>query len=140
MSSMVGRRFIEEMSSLIQRNVRVTTTTGKSYSGTLAGVNLETMDVCLTDAKDGEGKKIYKLFISGRVIEEVEGVEKPFDLKSLAERLERLFPRMVRLYEDAGVIVVMDKIRVSEKGVIEGSGPAAERVKHVFEEFMKEHG
>jgi len=45
---------------------------------------------------------------------------------------------MVKLYEDAGVIVVMDKIRVSERGIVEGSGPAAERVKRVYDEFIKE--
>jgi hypothetical protein len=45
---------------------------------------------------------------------------------------------MVNLYEEAGVIVVMDRIRVTEKGIAEGSGPAAERVKKVFDEFMKE--
>jgi hypothetical protein len=38
------------------------------------------------------------------------------------------------------VIVVMDKIRVTEKGLIEGSGPAADRVKKVFDEFRKERG
>ncbi|TLN21954.1 small nuclear ribonucleoprotein (Sm), partial [bacterium] len=65
-------------------------------------------------------------------------VEKPFALQSLADRLERVFPRMVRVVEGAGVIVVMDKIRLGEKGIIEGSGPAAERVQRVYDEFMKE--
>ena len=65
-------------------------------------------------------------------------MEKPFDLQSLADRLERVFPRMVRVVEGAGVILIMDKIRLSEKGIIEGSGPAAERVQKVYEEFMKE--
>jgi hypothetical protein len=66
-------------------------------------------------------------------------VERPFALQALADRIERVFPRMVRLVEGAGVIVVMDKIRLGEKGLIEGSGPAAERVQKVYEEFMKEH-
>src|SRR5256885_12246788 len=59
---------------------------------------------------------------------------------SLGERLERVFPRMVRVMDDAGVIVVMDRIRVNEKGIIEGSGPAAERVQRVFDEFIREKG
>ncbi|MEM3018755.1 MAG: Lsm family RNA-binding protein, partial [Candidatus Bathyarchaeia archaeon] len=59
-------------------------------------------------------------------------------LRGLAERLERVFPKLVRLYEEQGVIVVMDRIRVTEKGVIEGSGPAAERVQRIYEEFMRE--
>jgi len=45
---------------------------------------------------------------------------------------------MVKIVEEAGVIVVMDKIRVTEKGLIEGRGPAAERVQRVYEEFMRE--
>jgi hypothetical protein len=47
---------------------------------------------------------------------------------------------MVRVMDDAGVIVVMDRIRVTEKGIVEGAGPAAERVQKVFEEFIREKG
>ena len=45
---------------------------------------------------------------------------------------------MVRLYEDKGFIWVMDKIKVTEKGVVEGTGPAAERVQKVFGQFTSE--
>jgi len=44
---------------------------------------------------------------------------------------------MVRVNEGAGIIVVMDRIRVSEKGIVEGTGPAAERVQKVYDEFIK---
>jgi hypothetical protein len=67
-------------------------------------------------------------------------MEKPFDLQALADRVERVFPRMVKIVEGAGVILVMDKIRLSENGIIEGSGPAAERVQRVYEEFVKDQG
>ena len=65
-------------------------------------------------------------------------VEKPFDLKALSERLEKVFPTMIKLYEDQGFIWVMDKIKLTEKGVVEGSGPAAERVQKIFDLFLKE--
>jgi hypothetical protein len=45
---------------------------------------------------------------------------------------------MVRLYEDKGFIWVMDKIKVTEKGVVEGTGPAAERVQKVYNQFISE--
>jgi len=93
----------------------------------------------LTNAK-GEQGDIHKLFINGSVILQISSFEKPFDLQSLGERLERVFPRMVRVMDDAGVILVMDRIRVNEKGIIEGSGPAAERVQRVFDEFIREKG
>jgi hypothetical protein len=62
----------------------------------------------------------------------------PFDLKALAGRLEKVFPTLVKLYEDKGFIWVMDKIKIAEKGVIEGSGPAAERVQKVYDQFLSE--
>jgi hypothetical protein len=45
---------------------------------------------------------------------------------------------MVKLYEDKGFIWVMEKVKVTEKGVVEGSGPAAERVQKVYEQFISE--
>jgi hypothetical protein len=45
---------------------------------------------------------------------------------------------MVRLYEDVGVIVVMDRVRVNADGILEGSGPVAERVQRVYDEYTRE--
>ncbi|MEM3501033.1 MAG: Lsm family RNA-binding protein, partial [Candidatus Bathyarchaeia archaeon] len=97
-----------------------------------------TLSMCLANVKDESGQEIRRLILNGRSVLEVYGLETPFDIHSLAERLERVFPRMVKTIDEAGVIVVMDKIRVSEKGVIEGRGPAAERVQRVYEEFMRQ--
>jgi hypothetical protein len=78
------------------------------------------------------------MFLNGTVVSQILSADKPFDLKSLAERLDKVFPTMVRLYEDQGFIWIMDKIKVTEKGVLEGSGPAAERVQGVYDRFLKE--
>jgi len=61
--------------------------------------------------------------------------KKPFDLKALAESLEKFFPTRVKLYEDKGFILVMEKIKVSEKGVIDGSGPLAEHIQRAYRLF-----
>jgi hypothetical protein len=45
---------------------------------------------------------------------------------------------MVKLYSDQGFIWVMERIKVTEKGVVEGSGPAAERVQKVYDQFFSE--
>ena len=45
---------------------------------------------------------------------------------------------MIKLYEDKGFIWVMEKIKVTEKGVTEGSGPIAERVQRVYNLFTKD--
>ena len=68
----------------------------------------------------------------------ISSAEKPFDLKALANRLEKVFPTMVKLYDDKGFIWVMDKVKLTEKGVVEGSGPAADRVQKVYDTFMSE--
>src|SRR5439155_11361183 len=88
---------------------------GKTFIGTLTGVDTETLSVCLTNAKSDAGD-IHKVFLNGDTIVQISSFEKPFDLQSLGERLERVFPRMVRVMDDAGVIVVMDRIRVNERG------------------------
>ncbi|MGB9756817.1 MAG: Lsm family RNA-binding protein, partial [Candidatus Bathyarchaeales archaeon] len=124
--------------ALVDRSVIVSTTTGKTFSGTLIGINPDTLSLCLAEAKDEEGKILHRVFLNGNVVAQILSVEKPFDLKALADRLEKVFPTMVKLYEDKGFIWVMDKVKVTEKGVVEGSGPAAERVQKVYEQFISE--
>jgi len=139
LSSAADREFSEELALLLQKSIVVETNSGKRYTGILSGVDTDTLTLCISDCTDESGKTAHKLFITGRSIAQMYSVERPFALQALADRIERVFPRMVRLVEGAGVIVVMDKIRLGEKGLIEGSGPAAERVQKVYEEFMKEH-
>ena len=122
----------------MQKAVAVSTTDGKNYTGILSGVDSHTLNICLTDAKDESGKLLHKLFLNGGKVAQIFSSEKPFNLQALADRLDRVFPRMVKVSEGAGVIVVMDRIRVSEKGILEGAGPAAERVQKVYDEFIRE--
>jgi len=128
---------MEEITPLLQKVVTVTTSDGKNYTGILSGVDSHSFNLCLTDAKDESGRLFHKLFLNGNRVGQLFSTEKPFNLQSLADRLERVFPRMVKLSEGAGVILVMDRIRVSEKGIIEGTGPAAERVQKVYDEFIR---
>jgi small nuclear ribonucleoprotein (snRNP)-like protein len=122
----------------MDKSVIVSTTTEKTYSGTLIGINPDTLSLCLGEAKDQEGKILHRVFLNGNIVAQILSVEKPFDIKALADRLEKVFPTMVRLYEDKGFIWVMDKVKATEKGVVEGTGPAAERVQKVYEQFISE--
>lgn len=135
---MSQRRFFTEVGALVDKVVTVVTVDGKSYSGTLVGINPDDLSLCLAEAKDEKGAIAHRIFLSGSVVARILAVEKPFDLRALADRLEKVFPTLVRLYEDKGFIWVMDKIKVTEKGVVEGSGPAAERVQKVFDQFSRE--
>lgn len=42
----------------------------------------------------------------------------------------------VKVYDEAGVVVVLDKIRVTEAGV-EGSGPLAQKVFDIYNDYVK---
>jgi len=136
--SVAQRKFFTEVGALVDKSVMVVTMDGKSYSGSLAGINPDTLSLCLAEAKDEKGKVMHRVFLNGNVVAQILAIEKPFDLKALANRLEKVFPTLVKLYEDKGFIWVMEKIKVTDKGVIEGTGPAAERVQKVYDQFVSE--
>ena len=95
----------------------------------------EKLDVVL-DKIEGQG--ILKVILNGSFVKEIKLLEKPFDFKALSDRLSRVFPGLVKIREDVGAIIVMDKIKVTQGGIQEGTGLAAERVKSIFDEFIRE--
>ena len=136
--SIAQRKFFTEVAALVDKTVIVATTTGKTFTGTLVGINPDSLSLCIAEAKDETGKASHRVFLTGNVIAQISSTEKPFDLKALAARLEKVFPTTVELYEDKGFIWVMDKVKLTEQGVMEGSGPAAERVQRVYDQFISE--
>jgi small nuclear ribonucleoprotein (snRNP)-like protein len=136
--SVAQRKFFTEVAAVVDKPVSVVTTTGKKFTGTLIGINPDNLSLCIAEAKDETGQVSHRVFLNGNVVAQIFSTEKPFDLKALATRLEKVFPTMVKLYEDKGFIWVMDKVKLTEKGVVEGSGPAAERVHKVYEQFISE--
>jgi small nuclear ribonucleoprotein (snRNP)-like protein len=136
--SVAQRKFFTEVAALADKHVTVNTTTGKKLTGTLLGINPDNMSLCIAEAKDETGQVSHRVFLNGSVVAHISSTEKPYDLKALASRLEKVFPTMVKLYEDKGFIWVMDKVKLTERGVVEGTGPAAERVQKVYEQFMSE--
>jgi small nuclear ribonucleoprotein (snRNP)-like protein len=136
--SVAQRKYFTEIAGLTDKTISVITTTGKTFNGTLIGINPDNMSLSIADAKDESGKLVHRVFLNGNIVAQISSAEKPFDLKALANRLEKVFPTMVKLYDDQGFIWVMDKVKLTEKGVIEGSGPAADRVQKVYQAFMSE--
>ena len=136
--SVAQRKYFTEVSALADKTVSVVTTTGKTFNGTLIGINPDNMSLCLADARDETNKMLHRLVLNGITIAQIASAEKPFDLKALASRLEKVFPTLVELDENNGYIMVMRKVKLTEKGVVEGSGPAADRVQKVYQLFMSE--
>jgi small nuclear ribonucleoprotein (snRNP)-like protein len=135
LSSLTFRRFGEELNSFVGKPVSVTTVDGKEYSGTLVGVD-ENLSIIL-DKVTGAGENVFKVALNGSNVKELKLTAKPYDLKALGERMNRYFPGLVSVREDLGVIMVMDKIKVTEKGV-EGTGLSADKARTVFDEYVRE--
>lgn len=134
MSALTIRKFYEEILQFVGKKVSIETSYDKNYSGTLSAID-EKLDIVLENV---EGQGILRIIINGSFVKEIKLLEKPFDLKGLADRLSRVFPGLVKIREDVKAIIVMDKIKVTEYGIEEGSGLAADRVKSIYEEFMRE--
>lgn len=138
MAAATGRRFFEELGQLVTKPVIVEDNKGKTYEGILLGFDSQSMSVALGDVKSSGGTLMHRLFLTGNSIAKIMATESPFNLDGLKERLERVFPNMVQYYAEAGIMVVMGKIRVNETGVIEGTGPAADRVRDIYNRFVAE--
>ena len=134
MSALVTRKFGEETLQFLGKKVSIETSDSKVYSGTLAGID-EKLDVVLDNV---EGHGIMKLILNGSFVREVRLMEKPFDFKALADRFTRVFPGLVKIRDDIGAIIIMDRIKVTQSGVEEGTGPTADRVRQIYDDFMKE--
>jgi small nuclear ribonucleoprotein (snRNP)-like protein len=136
LSSIVFRRFGEELNAFLGRHVVVVTAEGKEYAGQLMGVD-EKLNLVL-DKVVGAGSNVFKVAMNGGSVREIRLTERPFDFKALGERLSRVFPGLVQVREDIGAIIVMEKIKVTDKGVTEGTGLAAEKVKAIFDDYVRE--
>ncbi len=131
-----ARRFSAELSTFLDKRV-VVRTAKRTYTGTLLGYSTSNYSVVLSDAEDDQGNYYPRVVIYGHAISEILLTEEPLDMEELAKRLEQVFPRMVKYYPEAKLITVMERVRVTEKGV-EGTGPIAERVRTIYQKFVEE--
>jgi small nuclear ribonucleoprotein (snRNP)-like protein len=137
-AAVTGRKFFEELGQLVGKPVVVEDSQGNSYEGNLLGFDSQSMSVALGEVKGTKGTKYHRLILTGNVIAKIMATDTPFNLTGLKERLERVFPNMVQYVPEAGVLIVMSKIRLNETGVIEGTGPSASRVQDIYNRFIQE--
>lgn len=122
------RKFVDAISAFIGKNVSVETSEGKLYRGLLLSID-ESLNAIIKNSVDD-----MQLIINGTFVKEIKLV-KPFDVKAFVERLNTVFPGLVKVVNDT--IVIMDKIRVTEEGV-QGTGLAADRVRSMYGQFVRE--
>jgi small nuclear ribonucleoprotein (snRNP)-like protein len=131
-----AQRFFKELITLVNTPVRVLTDYKKVYKGVLKGYDPSTFNLALEMVIDAEENRFDKVFILGSHVLEITPTEKPFDLKALSEDLNRVFPNGVKLNDDAHLISVLNKIKVTKDGVEGPTGPVFDRAKQVYEQFM----
>jgi len=94
------------------------------------------VNLILNNAKNEKNKTFPKILIRNSFYNFVSVEEEPFPMQALADRIAKIFSKgHVDYKEDQNVISILNgKIIVDEEGV-RGSGPSAERVKTIFEQF-----
>ena len=126
------RNFARELLAFLNKRVSVVLVSGTKYTGELKGMDTDSGTAILAKATCSNGGDFHKIYLAGSQIVELYLEEAPFDLAGLALELEKVFrrPGDVKLYADAGLIVVLERVRVSEAGV-EGSGHVSDRIKAI---------
>lgn len=138
MSSNLSRTFKQELINFNQKSVIITTIDGKKATGILLGIRDEDLSLILSDCEINN-EKYDRLMLRGNQIAFVTLGESPFDIFGLREELEKIFKRdSVRYYTETRTLVILDRYRVSEKGVEGPDGAVADRIKRVWSAFVKE--
>lgn len=128
---------IKELNLLVNKEVTVELRDGSKLRGVLKAVDPSNLNLVLSDIMIG--RELYsKIVFSGDHIRAIYLRAIKFDMSELRRRLERVFPKMVHYKVDEKAIMVMDKFRVTEEGVEGEPGPILERVRRVYEEYMRE--
>lgn len=136
---MSSRRVATELNSLLDKAVIVKLINNKMYDGILSSYELSPFILALTNAKDNDNNVYYKVILNGNSITEIlvksSPIFNPREFADLVVKELNLRVADTKIYEEAGVVVVLDRIKVSENGV-EGSGPLAQRIYDLFNDYI----
>ena len=138
--SYAPRSIASELTRLIDKKVMVRLADGEVYTGKLLSYDPTSFHIVLGEAEDSGGSKFYRVIINGNRISEILIYEQPlFDAEEFASLLIsklNLRPDLVKVLHDANIVVVYDRIKVSESGV-EGTGSFAQRIYEVYMEYIE---
>ena len=129
------RSFNTELQGLIDKIVKVYLEDETFFVGQLKGIS-EDGNLILINVKNEKNKAFPKILIRNNFYNYVSVEEDPFPMQALADRIAKIFSKgHVDFKEDQNIISILNgKIIVDENGV-RGSGPSAERVKKIVEQF-----
>ena len=130
------RQYNTELGLLIDKIVKVYLDKDKFFVGQLKGVS-ENSNLILTNAKNEKNKPFPKLFIRNSFYNFVSLEEEPFPMKALADRIATIFTKgHVNYIEDQNIISILNGKIIVDENEVRGSGPSADRVKKIFDQFM----
>lgn len=129
------RSFNTELQGLIDKIVKVYLEDETFFVGQLKGIS-EDGNLILINVKNEKNKAFPKILIRNNFYNYVSVEEDPFPMQALADRIAKIFSKgHVDFKEDQNIISILNgKIIVDENGV-RGSGPSAERVKKIVDQF-----
>ncbi len=129
------RQYNTELGILIDKIVKVYLDDDKFFVGQLKGVS-EDSNIILVRVKDEKSKIFPKVLVKSSYYNYITLEEEPFPMRALADRIGKIFSKgHVDYKEEQNIISILNgKIIVDEDGV-RGSGPSADRVKTIFEQF-----
>ena len=131
--SAYNRNFNVELNLLIGKKVIVSCLEQKTYSGILKGIT-ENLSLVLTNAVSGT-ESFHKIVLAGRFVNSITLKEIPFDFEGLAKELTNKFKQgNVRVNNDTGVIIVLDRFIINAEGV-DGEGPVSDRIRAIWNEY-----
>jgi small nuclear ribonucleoprotein (snRNP)-like protein len=136
-----SRRLAAELSSLVNKKIKVVLADGRYYEGVLEGFDHPSLNVLLTNAVDNKGNRYPKVFIKGDRVSEILTTEIPlFDPEEFREYIIRemkLPEHFVKIVPEARIVVIQGRYKVSENGV-EGTGPLARTIYEFFQKYIEE--
>jgi len=129
------RQYNTELGLLLDKIVKVYLDKDKFFVGQLKGVS-EDSNLILVNAKNEKNKSFPKLFIRNNYYNFISLEDEPFPMKALADRIARIFSKgHVNYIEDQNIISILNGKIIVDEEEVRGSGPSAERVKTIFEQF-----
>ena len=129
------RQYNTELSSLIDKIVKVYLDKDKFFVGHLKGIS-EDSNLILVNAKNEKNKSFPKLFIRNNYYNFVSLEEEPFPMKALADRIATIFSKgHVNYIEDQNIISILNGKIIVDENEVRGTGPSADRVRTIFEQF-----
>ncbi|MCC6045401.1 MAG: Lsm family RNA-binding protein [Ignisphaera sp.] len=138
--SHTARSIVGELAKAIDKKVMVRLVDGKTYTGKLLSFDQNSLHVVLGDAESNDGAKYHRVIVHGSRVSEIIIQEQPLfsaeEFASLVLSKLGLRPDVVKVLHDANIVVVYDRIKVSEAGV-EGSGSLAQKIYELFVEYVE---